>query len=52
MVKLFNIGKSSFGENDLSTPETPNDTRLAFDPVTWVEGPKRIHMYVSYCHAR
>ena len=35
MVKLFNIDKlEQFGENDLLTPETANDPRLAFDPIT------------------
>ena len=40
-----------FSENDLLTPVTPNDPRLTFDPITWVEGLKLINMYESYSHA-
>ena len=53
-----NIGKSVtqtsysiYSENNLLTAETPNDPRLTFDPITWVEGLKLMHMYESYGHA-
>ena len=30
---------------------TPVDPRLTFDPITYVEGLKVVHMYESYGHA-
>ena len=34
------------------TPMTPNDPRLTFDPITWVEGLTLMNIYESYGHAR
>ena len=42
---------SIFSANDLSTPVTPNDPRLTFDPIKSQEGLKLINMYKSYGHA-
>ena len=39
---------SIFSENDLLTPVTPNDPRLTFDPIAWVEGLTLMNMYESY----
>ena len=39
-----------FSKNDLSTPVTPNDPRLTFDPIK-EEGHKLMHTYESYGQA-
>ena len=40
-----------FRENDLLTPVTPNDPRLTFDPITFVDGIRLMNMYESSGHA-
>ena len=51
VMMCYMVNYSIYRENDLLTPVTPNDPRLTFDPITYVEGLKLMHIYESYGHA-